>query len=268
MTNRLEISWELDGFIDEQRYYCSETPIDKNALPAPKAIIANHIRSYVDNVGIVQGKTYYIYVSAVRGTIEKLSELITVVAKEYSRYTAYFELNNLKDKKGGQDLEIAGGVQVVDNSAYFNGASSYLMRPDTEATTFRAGNLTVECEFKCEIIGTHSNDQVLVDNFNSGGWQIALKANGAVYLYLNSPNVTAISSTKSYSDGNWHKLKWTRGGNLNTLYVDGVSVGTYIDQRDFLKKSYVAIGAQVNSRNPLYDFKGWIRNVGYAKQVL
>ena len=38
MTNRLELSWKLDGFIGEQRYYCSETPIDVNNLPVPKAI--------------------------------------------------------------------------------------------------------------------------------------------------------------------------------------------------------------------------------------
>ena len=77
-----------------------------------------------------------------------------------------------------------------------------------------------------------------------------------------------IVSTLSYSDGNWHKLKWTREGDLNTLYIDGISVGTYKDQRNFAQRNYVAIGAQVNHRNAGYDFKGWIRNIGYAKQVL
>lgn len=33
MTNRLEINWKLDGDIDEQRYYCSETPIGCFLLP-------------------------------------------------------------------------------------------------------------------------------------------------------------------------------------------------------------------------------------------
>ena len=37
MTNRLELNWELDGVVDEQRYYCSETPIDPLNLPVPKA---------------------------------------------------------------------------------------------------------------------------------------------------------------------------------------------------------------------------------------
>ncbi|RLL31774.1 hypothetical protein D9K80_14640, partial [Acinetobacter cumulans] len=37
-TNRLELNWKLDGFVDEQRYYCSETAIDPLNLPPHKAI--------------------------------------------------------------------------------------------------------------------------------------------------------------------------------------------------------------------------------------
>ncbi len=48
MTNRLELNWKLDGFADEQRYYCSESPIDINNLPLPKAVIAGNVRTYVD----------------------------------------------------------------------------------------------------------------------------------------------------------------------------------------------------------------------------
>lgn len=44
MTNRLELNWSLDGFVDEQRYYCSETPIDSENLPAPKVILDGEAR--------------------------------------------------------------------------------------------------------------------------------------------------------------------------------------------------------------------------------
>ena len=74
MTNRLELNWKLDGFVDEQRYYCSETPIDVNNLPAPKAILLSGDRSYTDT-DIEVGKTYYVAVASVRDGVEKISEV-------------------------------------------------------------------------------------------------------------------------------------------------------------------------------------------------
>ena len=59
MTNRLELSWKLDGFVDEQRYYCSETPIDVNNLPTPKVVLAGDIRTYIDTDIVVDRVTMY-----------------------------------------------------------------------------------------------------------------------------------------------------------------------------------------------------------------
>lgn len=71
MTNRLELNWSLDGFVDEQRYYCSETPIDLENLPVPKAVLAGDVRTYVDT-DIEMGKTYYGRVGAVKNGVEKI----------------------------------------------------------------------------------------------------------------------------------------------------------------------------------------------------
>lgn len=73
MTNRLELNWKLDGFVDEQRYYCSETPIDLDNLPVPKAILAGDARSHVE-MGLTIGKYYHIGISAYKNGIEKFSE--------------------------------------------------------------------------------------------------------------------------------------------------------------------------------------------------
>ena len=269
MTNRLELNWKLDGFIDEQRYYCSETPINIENLPAAKAVLAGDVRSHIDTA-IEVDRNYYVCISSIKNGVEKVSASVMVNTKDYSKYTAFFELNNFTDKKGGVNLTPYGNAFIDNGAAYFDGQSDWLQRPDTNDTTFGTGNLTVECEFKCGRIGGHTHDQALIDNFiiGYGGWQLGLTPSGNALLYLNSPNVNAIKSANSYSDGNWHKIKWTRSGNVNTLYVDGINVGTYIDQRNFAQRSYVGIGAQINSRNANYDFKGWIRNVGYAKQVL
>ena len=81
MTNRLELNWKLDGFVDEQRYYCSETPIDPLNLPVPKAVLAGDVRSYID-ADVEVGKTYYVRVGSVRDEVEKIgAEKITSTEK-------------------------------------------------------------------------------------------------------------------------------------------------------------------------------------------
>lgn len=73
MTNRLELNWKIDGFVDEQRYYCSEAPIDVANPPAAVAILTNIDRQYTDTTGIV-GKHYYVRVSGVKNGVEKFSD--------------------------------------------------------------------------------------------------------------------------------------------------------------------------------------------------
>ena len=81
MTNRLELNWSLDGFVDEQRYYCSETPIDSENLPAPKVILDGEARSYIDT-DVEVGKTYYVRVGSSKNGILKISDEIIVVAQD------------------------------------------------------------------------------------------------------------------------------------------------------------------------------------------
>lgn len=77
MTNRLELNWKLDGLIQEQRYYCSETPLDVNAMPTPKAVLASDMRSYSDT-SIEANKTYYVRVGSVKNSVEKISSEVVV----------------------------------------------------------------------------------------------------------------------------------------------------------------------------------------------
>lgn len=88
MTNRIELNWKLDGAVDEQRYYCSETPLDPGNLPVPKTILAGDIRAYTDTA-IEAEKTYYVAIGSVRGGIEKLSDIAIVTAAMADEYWVY-----------------------------------------------------------------------------------------------------------------------------------------------------------------------------------
>lgn len=121
MTNRIELNWKLDGAVDEQRYYCSETPINVNSLPAPKVVLAGDIRSYVD-AAVEFGKTYYVAVGSVKNSIEKLSPQVRVST---SRLTKSIKALFSASEKGGaynfqdlstlwQDVEATIPITAVD----------------------------------------------------------------------------------------------------------------------------------------------------------
>lgn len=102
MTDRLILNWKLDGFVDEQRYYCSETPIDTNNLPTPKAILAGDLSTYTD-IDVSHGTTYHILLSAKKGSTEKFGEQIIIEAgDQYAANVIYhLKLNgNAIDEKG------------------------------------------------------------------------------------------------------------------------------------------------------------------------
>ena len=121
MTDRIELKWNLDYAVDEQRYYCSETPIDIENLPDPKAVLAGDVRSYVDAV-IDVDKTYYVSVCSVKNSIEKLSPQVRVST---SRLTKSIKALFSASEKGGaynfqdistlwQDVEATIPVTAVD----------------------------------------------------------------------------------------------------------------------------------------------------------
>lgn len=119
MTNRLELNWRLDGFVDEQRYYCSETPIDPENLPLPKAVLAGDVRTYQDSDNFLIGKTYRIRVGSVKDGVEKVSTEV-VADTLFSKVTALLYFNgNLIDDAGNGTYSKTSGV-FLSNDSIFN----------------------------------------------------------------------------------------------------------------------------------------------------
>ena len=160
MTNRLELNWKLDGFVDEQRYYCSETQIDPANLPAHKAVLANDVRSYVD-AAVEVGKTYYVAVSSVKGSIEKVSqviEIITVGDEHWDKVVGLYrqEGSNIVDLSTfGGSLITNTGLSVDSNVASPTGTPVLKLNHQAKAifTTAQLGldDFTIEMWFRCEL---------------------------------------------------------------------------------------------------------------------
>lgn len=136
MTNRLELNWKLDGFVDEQRYYCSETQLDPANLPAPKAILASDVRTYTDTA-IDTGKTYYVAVGSVKNGVEKISNEITITAGG----DPYFDNVVALLRFDGSIVNLKGTPWTSPESAYETGKFGQGFR--TNANHWRTARATV-----------------------------------------------------------------------------------------------------------------------------
>lgn len=154
MTNRLELNWKVDGFVDEQRYYCSETPIDPEHMPAPKAVLAGDVRSHVDTA-IEVGKTYYVCVGSVKNGVEKISDESRVVTDETYQKTDFLlvaDSSLISDlSRNERAVTVHGNVQYVNASVnvplfasgsyYFDGAGDAI---DVDLSVFGLSDFTIE----------------------------------------------------------------------------------------------------------------------------
>ena len=150
MTNRLELNWDADGLIDEQRYYCSETPIDVNNLPVPKAVLGGDIRSYIDT-SIEVGKTYYIRVGSVKNGVEKISEqkVVTTGDQYWSSVSCYLTFDTDFSDEKGKVWTANGGASISSDAKFGGGALSlsqsgaYIITP-TSSDFYLDGDFTIE----------------------------------------------------------------------------------------------------------------------------
>lgn len=145
MANRLELSWNLDGFVHEQKYYCSPSPFDVNNLPPAKAVLSGEARSYVDT-NIEGDKTYYVCIGSFRNNVEKLSpikSIYTGVLTSYRYLRIYITAINGGSFAGINELEIAviaGGADITTSSSPTSRRSE---APDYEVRKIVDNNLAL-----------------------------------------------------------------------------------------------------------------------------
>lgn len=265
MTNRLELNWKLDGFVDEQRYYCSETPIDPENLPVPKAILASDVRTYVDTA-IEVGKKYYVRLGAVKNNIEKLSDEKIVIADRDSYWTSVASLlhfdgeNNstvFSDEKGvswtrhGNAKISTDRAKFGESSLRLDGYNSFL---SAAAAIFTLGtqNFTVELWVNMVAYRTMGDGALLgygtsttngfciviaKDNGDLGFWDGSLYYSTATPIPLNT----------------WVHIAMCRNGNELSYFINGTKyVLTTSYTKAFNANSVFRLGGNYANTNENY----------------
>lgn len=249
MTDRFILNWDLDGFVDEQRYYCSETPIDINNSLTPKAILVGDIRTYTDTT-VEVGKTYYICVSSVKNGNEKFSEVKTINAFKYLLDMPFSsDINNYSS----YPVNVTANIGAVQQNDYlYVPAGGYLTINTSGIADFNIGTADFEFGIDVALMPSGSGDYPCV--FGVGN----IWGNGAISMQFNPSSVfmgafhgvsteaDAFSPSAQVRDGTtFVKYKVRRVAGVVTTYKDGVP-GTPLNNNlpiDLRKNGVVSVGA-------------------------
>ena len=256
MTNRLELNWKLDGFVDEQRYYCSETSIDINNLPSSKAILSAKARSYVDT-DIEIGKTYYIRIGSVKNGVEKLGEQISVSTDNTVYSCRYPLIKDAVDLITGKSLTLGSSSYITSDGCYFDGTvNGFAFKNDDISTTLGAHDFELSFKFKSD--RSTPSAEVLIENYNgeTNSWQIIISANGKIQFYQGGYK---FEGHKYLLDGVFHDCLLSRKNGVVSCFIDGVIDGSYASSIDFPTKEIFNLGMQYVNKK--YSFKGWIKDL-------
>ena len=276
MTNRLELNWKLDGFVDEQRYYCSEIPIDPLNLPVPKAIFAGDVRTHADTA-VEVGKTYYVAVGSVKNSVEKLSGVMRVSTGDaYFNYVdllivADTEANSYIDhsinarsiiKRGSMWLEMHGGKKCIR----FDGYASQPANNSVNGCLISAISPPSTGDYTIEIVAAYPDTEVGgarlweigTENANRtailpaiAGWNGGLLVNNAVRATYNN----------IYFDRVLRNHTLMRKDGVTAYYVDGIKIAQTTDAIN-ITADRITIGAALVFNGPLL---GWVHALRITK---
>ena len=271
MTNRLELNWKLDGFVDEQRYYCSETPIDTANLPVPKAVLAGDVRTYTDT-DVIAGKTYYVCVGSVKNSAEKLSD-IKVVSTQTYLLNMPFTSNKNDHGKFGLTATTVGSAVIQDGYLYVP-AGSYIHFNTTGITELNLGTSDFEFGIEVALMPTDGGSYPCLfgvgTEWSSGAISMQFNPLSRFMCAIMSPGeIDVFAPTDQTRDGvTFVKYVVRRVAGVWTTYKDGIAGASLTNSEfiaDFTRNGVITIGA-ANWSVPVTSSHSKIRNL-YLKKL-
>ena len=158
----------------------------------------------------------------------------------------------------------ARNITTDGGSAYFVGSGDHVDITDNNDLDFGTGDFTVEFWAYFDE-GTNDQDGIISKGNSGSGWQIIF-ANTDRLKFIrtsgtgSSPQIT--SSASSVVEYQWHHIALTRLGTTVTLWINGVSEGTYTDSTSWDTTSPLRIGTNRGENN---DYVGYISDVRVFK---
>ena len=260
-------TWKLDGFVDEQRYYRSETPIDIENLPPPTAILSASAREYEDTV--LPKKAYYVAFSSLRNNVEKISEIRYLGDKYWNNVVFYCRLNgNTTDLSNYAHTPITIGSDVSYSAtgarfgqALFvdNNINQCITYPSTNFGFAANEDFTIEAWTYCTSKPTGFWYSAFGSWVNGTGWCLFYTPQGIAFNFRN----IGLSANIAYSTSQLHAIAVTRKDSIIRLFFNGNIVATMTDNGAIASNDF-RIGGNLTSTD---WWRGYVDDIRITKGV-
>ena len=144
-------------------------------------------------------------------------------------------------------------------SGYFDGTGDKLSLSSSTAFGFGTGNFTIELWVFCSFNGAVQefiDGRSVDDNIP---WVLGITGTGLVRTY----DGTTIRASGQLTQNAWNHVAWVRASNVNTVYVNGVSVQTWTASQDFGSTKPLTIANNIGPTSE--PFTGYISNLRIVK---
>ena len=283
MTNRLELNWKLDGFVDEQRYYCSETPISTDNLPSAKVVLSGDVRTYVDTA-IEVGKSYCVRLGSVKNNVEKISTeksvdtLFNNVELLIFADSATFPSTAITDSsKTPKTLTKLGNVQIVSPTEYAKNYDDGWLKFDGSGDGLRAtltalgtADFTFECFASMYAGSSKASGRIFHIGDTAAGTIIFhryLSTNQLAVTLINSSGYnTFITTANTFVSGTKYHWCFMRKSGVFYILINGVVWGSSSAFIDFnITKTLLYIGSNNAATEELSAYMSSIRLTRHAR---
>jgi hypothetical protein len=153
----------------------------------------------------------------------------------------------------------AGGEEGY-NSVKFDGSGDYLLTSSGSDYTFGTGDFTVEHWFKTDNWAT---SQMIDGRMNGSSyqtnWCTYIESGKTYRFFVNGDQITS----SALADNTWYHAAVVRNSGTTTLYINGVSQGTYSDSNDY-DNTQITVGIHGPNRSS-FPYEGKISNLRVVK---
>lgn len=257
-------TWDLDGFVDEQRYYCSLTTMNPASMPAPKATLDGNVRTHTDT-NVTKGQMYYVRIGSVRNEVEKISSEFKLIAQKI--------LVDMPLLAGLSNYGISTVTATNNGGVLFNAVNGALLGGGNQYISINTTSVNFNSNYKIgfEITPTSfaqpGNGSVVLSN-STETWQatfcVSMVHDGNPYviprtLEFGIPDVYGQPSSKVLEANKTYSIILKRSGNVIYLYVDDVLVSQRTETNTIATTNILRLGVITYPTVGIY--KGYIKNL-------
>lgn len=159
----------------------------------------------------------------------------------------------------------------VTYSVYYDGASDYLIYPDSSQFGLGTGNFTIEL---WAYVSTVGDNNWIIDLRTAGGGssqvkpQVAIFTGGGIGYYYGASVSIAATSASLITPNTWNHIAVVRNSGTSKIYLNGIERASAADTIDFGASATVTLGTVGDS--PGYtttEFTGYMSNLRLVKGV-